>query len=172
MVKPKKQASTSVDQKTMVKPKAKVPTSTSDKDPIASEDKPIVSDIPVVSKSPPPVVTNIEEPIPSLPEKPIDEPVQLPYKSPVREEPNPTYTSADLDNDYIEPESPTGIDALLYDDDDDLNNPSTHSRTSSITSHPQSPADNPEHPPPMQPTIRADYNPIAATKQKTEPTSS
>ena len=168
IVKQKKTVSTTIDQK----PKTEVPILTSDKDTISSEDRPIVSDTPVISKSPSPVVMDVEEPIPSLPEKPVAEPVKLPYTSPIREEPNPTYASVDLDNDYIEPESPTGIDALLYDDDDDLNNPSTHSRTSSITSHPQSPAENPEYPLPMQSTSRDDYNPLAASKQKTEPTPS
>ncbi|UJR30808.1 hypothetical protein I4U23_018326 [Adineta vaga] len=31
-------------------------------------------------------------------------------------------TENDSDNDYIEPESPTGVDALIYDEDDDNNN--------------------------------------------------
>ena len=94
-------------------------------------------------------------------EKPFNEPS---YKSPIREEHNPTVSSMDLDNDYIEPESPTGIDALLYDDDDDLNNTTTHSRAATT----QSPGDNHEYLPPTQPTIRDDYNPLAASKPKAE----
>ncbi len=110
----------------------------------------------------------------SLPERPADEPPKLPYTSPIREESNPTFSAVDLDNDYIEPESPTGIDALLYDDDDDLNSTSTHSRPSTMQSqqsHPESPSDNHEYLPPTQPTIRDDYNPLAATKPKTDPVS-
>lgn len=156
-----------------MKPKPKIPptTTTIEKDTISSQDDENAnSDSPVTSNPPLSISTDLIESIPSLPEKPVDEPVKLPYTSPVRDEPNPTFAPVDLDNDYIEPESPTGIDALLYDDDDDLNNPTTHSRTSSVTSHPQSPADNPEYPPLSQPIVRDDYNPLAATKQKLEPT--
>jgi hypothetical protein len=120
------------------------------------------------------ILETIPQPLVSLPNKPSDEPRKLPSTSPIREESNPTFPSVDLDNDYIEPESPTGIDALLYDDDDDLNNMSTHSRQSSIQqqlSHPESPGDNHEYLPPTQPTIRGDYNPLAASKPKIDPAS-
>jgi hypothetical protein len=58
----------------------------------------------------------------------------------------------DPDNDYIEPESPTGVDALIYDDDenDDLNNINTSSHSS---------IDNTEYNIPYQQIIRDDYNP-------------
>ena len=109
-----------------------------------------------------------------LPTKSSNESTRLPPASPVREEPAPIFSSVDLDNDYIEPESPTGIDALLYDDDDDLNNSTNNSRpttiqqqqsSSSSSSHPESPSDNHEYP---QPTNRDDYNPLAASKPKTD----
>lgn len=111
-------------------------------------------------------------PPPPLPPKPVEEPVPVRIPSPVREDPPPMYPALDLDNDYIEPESPTGIDALLYDDDDDVNSSHTPSRSSSIqqqTSHPESPGDNHDYLPPAQQTIRDDYNPLAASKPKAEP---
>jgi hypothetical protein len=76
-------------------------------------------------------------------------------------------SAVDLDNDYIEPESPTGVDALIYDDDDnnddDLNNTPTSSRPS--ISH--SPVENTELNPPQEIIILDDYNP---SKAKTETT--
>jgi hypothetical protein len=68
---------------------------------------------------------------------------------PIPEPSNPTFPVADLDNDYIEPESPTGIDALIYDDDDHDDNEDINS--SSI--------DNPELTLPCQQVILDDYNP-------------
>jgi hypothetical protein len=111
-----------------------------------------------------------------LPIKSFDELPKLPSTPPIREESsevsNSTFQPVDLDNDYIEPESPTGIDALLYDDDDDLNNSNAHSRSLAIQQqHPQSPGDNNEYLPPAQPSTRDDYNPIAASKPKTDTTS-
>ena len=155
-----------------MKPKAKVvptttTTTTSEKDTMSSQDNENTDLSNPVTSDPSPVVSmDLVEPIPSL----AEEPVKLPYTSPVRDEPTPTFAPVDLDNDYIEPESPTGIDALLYDDDDDLNNPGTHSRTSSVTSHPRSPAETPDYPPPSQPIVRDDYNPLAASKPKPEST--
>lgn len=111
-------------------------------------------------------------PPPPPPPKPIEEPVKAQIPSPVREDPTPMYSALDLDNDYIEPESPTGIDALLYDDDDDFSTSNTHSRSSSIqqqTSHPESPGDNHDYlPTSAQQTVRDDYNPLTASKPKTE----
>ncbi len=115
------------------------------------------------------ILETIPQPIVPLPDKSPDALPKLSSKSSPREESNPTFSSADLDNDYIEPESPTGIDALLYDDDDDLNNSNTHSRSSTIqqqSSHPESPGDNHEYFPPTQQTVRDDYNPLAASKPK------
>jgi len=73
-------------------------------------------------------------------------------------------STVDLDNDYIEPESPTGVDALIYDeddnDDDDIN---ISSRPS--TNH--SPIEIIEFIPPYQQTIRDDYNPSKAKNETT-----
>lgn len=85
-----------------------------------------------------------------------------------------SYSVVDLDNDYIEPESPTGIDALLYDDDDELNHTNSHSRSSSISQkqQPESPGDHPEylsHIQQHQP-MRDDYNPLNASKAKGDST--
>ena len=90
-----------------------------------------------------------------------------------QEESNPVYSVVDLDNDYIEPESPTGIDALLYDDDEEMNNISSHSRPSNIPQkqqQPDSPGENAEYLSHIQQqaTIRDDYNPLTASKAKTE----
>jgi hypothetical protein len=99
--------------------------------------------------------------------------------SSVREESNPIYPIGDLDNDYIEPESPTGIDALLYDDDDDLNNVSIPSRSSSNPQQHQqqqqqqqmdSSGDNHDYLSMAQSTVRDDYNPLTASKTKLDPT--
>ena len=88
---------------------------------------------------------------------------------------NPVFPSVDLDNDYIEPESPTGVDALLYDDDDDddddndLNSSSAHSRLSSVQQqHSKSPSDNNDYLPSLQQPVRDDYNPLTASKSKTD----
>ena len=79
------------------------------------------------------------------------------------------FSSVDLDNDYIEPESPTGIDALLYDDDDDLNHTTTsQSRPSSIPQHQDSTGDNQDYLPSLPQPVRDDYNPLAASKSKHE----
>ena len=83
---------------------------------------------------------------------------------------NPVYPATDADNDYIEPESPTGIDALIYDDDDDLNSGNSYSRSSSISQAKSS--DSPtEITPEFYPTTRDDYNPLAASKSKTDSSS-
>ncbi len=88
-------------------------------------------------------------------------------KLPVVEETNPATTSTvDLDNDYIEPESPTGADALIYDEeenDDDSNNRNTSPRPSTI----HSPVETPEEVLPVQQIIRADYNPLKANNETT-----
>lgn len=50
------------------------------------------------------------------------------------EKPHPTRSTSmenDSDNDYIEPESPTGADALIYDDDDNNDDSSNHVATES-----------------------------------------
>ncbi|CAF4310698.1 unnamed protein product, partial [Adineta steineri] len=65
----------------------------------------------------------IPQPTESLPIKSSDDLPNLPVISPPprvesNEVSNATFQPVDLDNDYIEPESPTGIDALIYDDDD------------------------------------------------------
>ena len=79
------------------------------------------------------------------------------------------FSSVDLDNDYIEPESPTGIDALLYDDDDDLNQTTTsQSRPSSMPQHRDSTGDNQEYLPSLPQPVRDDYNPLAASNSKRE----
>lgn len=109
--------------------------------------------------------------------KPIDELPKLSPASPphqeLNESSNPVFPSADLDNDYIEPESPTGIDALLYDDDDDFNNTSIHSRSSTVQpqqqpSHSESSGDNNESFPPASQPVRDDYNPLVASQFKTD----
>ncbi len=85
-------------------------------------------------------------------------------KLPIAEQTNSIFSSIDLDNDYIEPESPTGIDALIYDEDDndnDLNNTNISSHSS--TNH--SPVDNTEFILPYQQTIRDDYNPSKAQNE-------
>ncbi|CAF0765224.1 unnamed protein product [Adineta steineri] len=67
----------------------------------------------------------------------------------ITEPTNSSCVADDSDNDYIEPESPTGADALIYDDDeDDLNNNLN-----------QSPTDNTEDNNPYQHVVRDDYNP-------------
>lgn len=84
-------------------------------------------------------------------------------KSPIVEQSNLIVSTVDLDNDYIEPESPTGIDALIYDEDD--NNDDNNNNTN-ISSH--SPVENTEVITPYQPIIRDDYNPSKA-KTETKP---
>ena len=87
-------------------------------------------------------------------------------KAPIVEESNPLISLVDSDNDYIEPESPTGVDALIYDeedDDDDSNNLNTFSQPSTV----HSPMENIEDTPPYQPIIRDDYNPAKAKNEAT-----
>ncbi|CAF1064615.1 unnamed protein product [Adineta steineri] len=115
----------------------------------------------------------IPQPTESLPIKSSDDLPNLPVISPPpriesNEVSNATFQPVDLDNDYIEPESPTGIDALLYDDDDDLNNMHSHSRHATTLQHVDSPGDNNDYFPPVQPSVRDDYNPLAASKPKTD----
>ena len=83
------------------------------------------------------------------------------------------FSITDLDNDYIEPESPTGIDALIYNDDDNNNNhngdhdddDSLNNINTSSSCH--SPSDTTECSIPYQPIIRDDYNPSKAQHQTT-----
>lgn len=72
----------------------------------------------------------------------------------------PNLPAVDLDNDYIEPESPTGADALIYDEEDEDN-------ISSISASPynqpkQSTNDDPS-PLPHPSVARDDYNPSKLT---------
>ncbi|CAF0934143.1 unnamed protein product [Adineta steineri] len=115
----------------------------------------------------------IPQPTESLPIKSSDDLPNLPVISPPprvesNEVSNATFQPVDLDNDYIEPESPTGIDALIYDDDDDLNNMHSHSRHATTLQHVDSPGDNNDYFPPVQTSVRDDYNPLAASKPKTD----
>lgn len=83
-------------------------------------------------------------------------------KLPIIEETNPTVSSLDADNDYIEPESPTGADALIYDDDesdDEANNPNISPESVTMHSHVETL--------PVQQTTRADYNPLKAKNAAT-----
>ncbi len=202
IIKTKKPVTSTTGQKTVVKPKPKPQISTSNKDTTSSHGR-HTFDIncsicanPTASKSTSPkpsipistgsnqssnrsmsilsfFLETIPQPIVPLPNKTSNESPKFSSTSPTREELNPTFSSVDLDNDYIEPESPTGSDALIYDDDDDLHNISTHSRPSTIqqqSSHPESPGDNHEYLPPTEPTIRDDYNPLAASKPKPDST--
>jgi len=83
---------------------------------------------------------------------------------PIAEQSNPMLSTVDLDNDYIEPESPTGVDALIYDEDDNDDDINISSRPS--TNH--SPIENTEFIPPYQQTIiRDDYNPSKAKNETT-----
>jgi hypothetical protein len=87
-------------------------------------------------------------------------------KLPIIEETNPAVSSLDADNDYIEPESPTGADALIYDEDendDEPENPNTSPQSSTIHSN----VETPEETLPVQQTIRADYNPLKAKNEAT-----
>jgi hypothetical protein len=111
------------------------------------------------SEDPQLTVETVPPPTEPTPIKPSIEPPKPTSRSPIREESNPTFAPVDLDNDYIEPESPTGIDALLYDDDDD-----THSRPLTIPQQPESPSDNNEYlSPAQQQPIRDDYKPKTDT---------
>ncbi|CAM4927111.1 unnamed protein product [Rotaria socialis] len=194
IVKTKKPISSTPGQKPAVKPKPKTqPIATSNKDATSTHGH-HTFDINcskctngTISKSTSPkpsppmapiVLENIPEPSEPIPTKTINEIPKPPSISPTHEEPsessNPIFSSADLDNDYIEPESPTGIDALLYDDDDDLNNVSIHSRSSIVQQpqpqHSESPSDNNECLASAPQGIRDDYNPLAASKPKTDTT--
>ncbi|CAF3370644.1 unnamed protein product [Rotaria sp. Silwood1] len=187
IVKTKKPISLNSDQSPAIKPKPKVQTSTSNKDTTSSHGQhtfdincsictntaPSKSTSPKPSPSIPTVLETTSQPTEPIPIKAIYEPPKLPPTSPIHEESNevsnPIFPAVDLDNDYIEPESPTGIDALLYDDDEDLNNTSVNSRSSIIQQqqqHPESPGDNNECLPPALQLIRDDYNPLAASKPK------
>ena len=177
----KKPATSTTSQKPAFKPKPKpnppAVTSTDDKKSAPSDQTVNVN--PAQSKAPsskpilptetiPPSV----EPLPMR--KQVDE--QSPPSSPIREEsqrspPLSTFVPVDIDNDYIEPESPTGIDALLYDDDDDLNNVGTHSRSSISHQLSESSGDNNDYVPSVPTSVRNDYNPLAASKRKAEASS-
>ena len=74
------------------------------------------------------------------------------------EESNPPVSTVDVDNDYIEPESPTGIDALIYDEEDNDDDVNSSSRSSTS----RSPTENTDDILPYQPIIREDYNPVKA----------
>lgn len=81
-----------------------------------------------------------------------------PVPLPTIQEKNPPASTTDQDNDYIEPESPTGVDALIYDEednDDDVNSSSRSSTSRSST-------ENVEDVLPYQPVVREDYNPLKA----------
>jgi hypothetical protein len=78
------------------------------------------------------------------------------------------YSHVDSDNDYIEPESPTGIDALLYDEDEDDEMKSNSNPTSPASStneqqqHHNMETSSIEHSSSIltyQPVVRDDYNP-------------
>ncbi|CAF2879709.1 unnamed protein product [Rotaria sp. Silwood2] len=80
----------------------------------------------------------------------------------ISEQSTPIFLTVDLDNDYIEPESPTGIDALIYDedeDDDDDDNDLNNINNSSCPSIIHSSNDNTEYVMPYQTIVRDDYNP-------------
>ncbi|CAF0951740.1 unnamed protein product [Rotaria sordida] len=187
IVKTKKPINSTSDQKSTVKPKPKVQTSTSNKDTTSSHGlhtfdincsicaNTTASKSTSPKPSPSIPIETIPQPTEPIPIKTVDEPPKLPPTSPIHEESNevsnPIFPAVDLDNDYIEPESPTGIDALLYDDDDDVNNVSINSRSSIIQQqqqHPESPGDNNECLPPAPQPIRDDYNPLIASKSKTD----
>ena len=79
------------------------------------------------------------------------------------EAPPPNVPAVDLDNDYIEPESPTGTDALIYDDDEDEDEGGNTS-SSSVSPHNQpqqsnGSADEDLSILPCPPMVRDDYNP-------------
>lgn len=74
------------------------------------------------------------------------------------QESNPPMSTVDVDNDYIEPESPTGIDALIYDEEDNEDDVNSSSRSSTT----RSPTENVEDILPYQPIVREDYNPLKA----------
>ncbi|CAF1212957.1 unnamed protein product [Rotaria sordida] len=93
-----------------------------------------------------------------------NEPSILQSQHSIHEQSDPIFSAVDLDNDYIEPESPTGIDALIYDDnddddDDDNDNGLNNINKSSCSSTNPSSNDNTEYNMPYQPIIRDDYNP-------------
>ncbi|CAF2371700.1 unnamed protein product [Rotaria sp. Silwood2] len=183
IIKTKKPINSTSAQKPAAKPKPKVQTSTPNKDTTSSHGQHTfdincsicANTIPTKSTSPKPSPSipteTIPQPTEPIPIKTVEEPPKLPSTPPVHEESNEAsnvvFPAVDLDNDYIEPESPTGIDALLYDDDDDLNNISLNSRSSIVQQqHPESPGDNNECLPPAPQPIRDDYNPLAASKSK------
>ncbi|CAF4702320.1 unnamed protein product [Rotaria sp. Silwood1] len=97
-----------------------------------------------------------------------NEPSKFDPQLAIPEQSNPIFSTVDCDNDYIEPESPTGIDALIYDDDDaddddnDLNNVNNSSCSSIIHSS----NNNTEYILPYQPIIRDDYNPSKIQNEK------
>ena len=76
------------------------------------------------------------------------------------DETNPTTSTVDPDNDYIEPESPTGADALIYDEEDNDDDDATHLNTSPRPSTIHSAAETAEETLPSQQIIRDDYNPL------------
>jgi hypothetical protein len=69
----------------------------------------------------------------------------------------------DSDDDYIEPESPTGIDALLYDDDDDIDLQNITSSSHSPMSQTNLPGEDDTSP--YTAPIRDDYNPSKAQNE-------
>jgi hypothetical protein len=75
------------------------------------------------------------------------------------EETNPTVSTVDPDNDYIEPESPTGVDALIYDEEEN-DDDSSHVNTS-----PRPSVETVEEILPSQQIIRDDYNPLKAKNE-------
>ena len=178
--KAKKPTTPATGQKPALKPKPKpnpaVSTSTNDTKSASSDQTVSVSSTESKVSSPEPVIPTeaIPQPMESLlMAKQVDE--QSPA-SPIREEsqrspPISTFVPVDIDNDYIEPESPTGIDALLYDDDDDLNNVGTHSRPSTSHQLSESSGDNTDYVPSVPTSVRNDYNPLTALKPKTESSS-
>ncbi|CAF1066466.1 unnamed protein product [Adineta ricciae] len=178
--KAKKPTTLTTGQKPALKPKPKpnppISASTDDTKSASSDQTVNVSSTESKVSSPKPIIPTeaISQPMePLLMAKQVDE--QSPA-SPIHEEsqrspPISTFMPVDIDNDYIEPESPTGIDALLYDDDDDLNNAGTHSRPSISHQLSESSGDNTDYVPSVPASVRNDYNPLTASKPKTESSS-
>jgi len=167
IVEPKDESTTA---KPVIKPKKTVPTPQTAID-TTTEAVVLPKSSPSPPPPPPPEPTVASIPIPSekVEEVKVSSPPTPPPSVPIVKpstpvETNPTYSSIDVDNDYIEPESPTGIDALIYDDDDDLNNASSYSRSSSVS---QSKSSNS----PTETPIREDYNPLTASKPKIDSSS-
>ncbi|CAM4944756.1 unnamed protein product [Rotaria socialis] len=76
----------------------------------------------------------------------------------IREQSNTVLSTMDLDNDYIEPESPTGVDALIY-DDEEVEEDDNNISVTSISSTSHSPNDFSEFMISSTSTTRDDYNP-------------